>query len=73
MGVLILISPLRAPTAADAEAAWLPEKTEAEREEIIARMRKTEVKWAKRCLWALVTLVVLGAFAGVIAWVISHS
>ena len=71
MGALILFSPLRAPTAptdADTEAAWLPEKTEAEREQIIARMRKVEVKWAIRCLWALVVFVVLGIVAGIAAW-----
>jgi hypothetical protein len=76
MGALILLSPLRAPSAptdADTEAAWLPEKTEAEREQIIAQMRKVEVKWAIRCLWALAVLVVLGIVAGIGAWAAMRS
>jgi len=69
MGALILLSPLRPPSAAtDAEAAWLPEKTEAEREQIIAQMRRVEVKWAMRCLLALIVFILLGAVAGVAAW-----
>ncbi|KAH9939876.1 hypothetical protein B0H21DRAFT_780505 [Amylocystis lapponica] len=50
-GSLILVSSLRAP------AGWESEKTEAEREQLIADMRRTEVKWAKRCLLALSVLV----------------
>jgi hypothetical protein len=76
MGALILLSPLRAPSAptdADTEAAWLPEKTEAEREQIIAQMREVEVKWAIRCLWALAVLVVLGIVAGIAAWAAMRS
>ena len=71
MGSLILLSPLRAPVAptdADTEAAWMPEKTEAEREQIITQMRKVEVKWATRCLWALVVLAVLATVSGIAAW-----
>ncbi|KAF8235777.1 hypothetical protein L208DRAFT_1255076 [Tricholoma matsutake] len=71
IGALILLSPLRAPSAPtdpDTETAWLPEKTEAEREQIIAQMRKVEIKWAKRCLWATVILVLLGTSAGIAIW-----
>lgn len=71
MGALILLSPLRAPSApadADTEAAWMPDKTEVEREQIIARMRKVEVKWAMRCLWALVALTLVGIVTGLAVW-----
>lgn len=56
-GALILISPLRAPED------WETSKTETERQELIGNMRRTEVKWAKRCLlalavWAIVLVVV---------------
>lgn len=49
-GALILISPLRAPEE------WELTKTEAERQELIDSMRRTEIKWAKRCLIALSVL-----------------
>lgn len=45
-GIIILISPLSAPEN------WEPTKTEAEREELIELLRRTEKKWAKRCLVA---------------------
>lgn len=56
-GALILISPLRAPED------WEVSKTEAEREELIESMRRTEMKWAKRCLvaFSLFSLVILVA------------
>jgi hypothetical protein len=68
MGAIILMSPLRAPPAATPSAAWLPEKTEAEREVIIARMRTTELKWAKRCLYALLVLVLVAVVIAVAVW-----
>ncbi|KAJ7638121.1 hypothetical protein B0H17DRAFT_1106204 [Mycena rosella] len=68
MGVIILMSPLRAPPAATPSAAWLPEKTESERQAIIDRMRAAELKWAKRCLYALLAFVVLVAVIAVAAW-----
>ncbi len=46
-GALILLSPLSVP------ADWETSKPEFEREELIASMRRTEVKWARRCLLAL--------------------
>ncbi|KAH9943520.1 hypothetical protein B0H21DRAFT_709970 [Amylocystis lapponica] len=49
-GTVILMSPLHAPEG------WEPHKTEGERQELLERMRRTEVKWAKRCLIALSTL-----------------
>ena len=54
-GALILFSPLSAP------ADWETSKPELEREELIASMRRAEVKWARRCLAALsvFTLVVV--------------
>ncbi|KAL6306014.1 hypothetical protein BKA93DRAFT_730140 [Sparassis latifolia] len=52
-GAFILISPLRAPDD------WETTKTEAERLELIQAMRRTEVRWAKRCLLALTVLAVL--------------
>ncbi|KAE9401536.1 hypothetical protein BT96DRAFT_754906, partial [Gymnopus androsaceus JB14] len=57
-GSLILLSPLRQPESTPS-SVWLPEKTESERQEIIEKMRKAEVKWAKRCLIALCILLLL--------------
>ena len=50
---MILLSPLSAPTD------WEAGKPAQEREELIASMRRTEVKWAKRCLLALSVFVVV--------------
>ena len=52
-GALILLSPLRAPEE------WALSKTEAEREELIASIRQTEIKWARRCLVALSVLILI--------------
>ena len=63
-GALILLSPLRVPEE------WELSKTEGERQELIESMRKTEVKWAKRCLWAWVgflAAVVVVVLAAVLA------
>ncbi|KAJ7183188.1 hypothetical protein C8R46DRAFT_1066212 [Mycena filopes] len=68
MGVVILMSPLRAPPAATPSAAWLPEKTEAERQVLIDRMRTAELKWAKRCLYALLVLVLVAVIISLAAW-----
>ncbi|KAJ6570096.1 hypothetical protein DFH09DRAFT_1246945 [Mycena vulgaris] len=70
MGVIILMSPLRAPPAETPSTAWLPEKTEAERQVIIDRMRTAELKWAKRCLYALLAFVLTGVVIGVAVWAI---
>ena len=37
---------------------WEPFKNEAERAELIRLLRRTEIKWAKRCLVALSVVVV---------------
>ena len=52
-GALILLSPLSAPPD------WELSKSRIEREELIESMRRTEVKWAKRCLLALSVFVVV--------------
>ncbi|KAJ7352376.1 hypothetical protein DFH08DRAFT_858690 [Mycena albidolilacea] len=72
-GIFILLSPLRAPPAATPSAAWLPEKTDAERQVIINRMRTAELKWAKRCLYALVILLVVAAVISVAVWAVLRS
>ncbi|KAK7032808.1 hypothetical protein R3P38DRAFT_2918991 [Favolaschia claudopus] len=73
MGIFILLSPLRAPPTATPSASWLPEKTDAERQVIIDRMRKAELKWARRCLYALVILVLVAVIISVSAWAILRS
>ncbi|KIJ94810.1 hypothetical protein K443DRAFT_683492 [Laccaria amethystina LaAM-08-1] len=73
-GALILLSPLREPPTSSADApAWMPEKTEAERQQIIAEIRTVEVKWAKRCLWAILVLIIVSAVAAVSAWAVMRS
>ncbi|KAF5379806.1 hypothetical protein D9615_005681 [Tricholomella constricta] len=73
MGAWILWSPLRAPSDETDPEGWMPEKTEAERKRIIEEMRKVEVRWALRCLWALLIFVLLGAGAGIAAWAVMRS
>ncbi|KAL1739338.1 hypothetical protein HDZ31DRAFT_69036 [Schizophyllum fasciatum] len=48
----------------------MPEKTEEERARIVAHIRSVEVKWAKSCLFALLTLIILGAIAGIAGWLV---
>ena len=73
-GAVVLISPLREPPSntADSEHAWMPEKTEDERKEIIATLREVELKWAKRCLCAILILTVLAVSGGLAAWAVLH-
>ncbi|TBU31349.1 hypothetical protein BD311DRAFT_716535 [Dichomitus squalens] len=52
-GALILLSPLSAPPD------WELTKSTIEREELILSMRRTEVKWARRCAAALSVFVVV--------------
>ncbi|KAJ7650742.1 hypothetical protein FB45DRAFT_820129 [Roridomyces roridus] len=73
MGIVILLSPLRAPPVETPSAAWMPEKTDAERQVIIDRMRFTELKWAKRCLYALLTFVLLAAVIAIAIWAVLRS
>ena len=73
-GALILLSPLREPPTSSADApAWMPEKTEAERQQIVAEIRTVEVKWAKRCLWDILVLIIVSAVAAVSAWAVMRS
>lgn len=37
---------------------WEQGKTEEEKEKILSNLRQTEMKWAKRCLWALLSFFV---------------
>ena len=60
-GIVILISPLSAP------GGWEPTKSEAERQELIFLLRKTEKKWAKRCLVAFLVLIVITLVASLTA------
>jgi len=62
LGSIILCVPLRAP------ADWEPTKTTEERAELIAHMRQTEKKWAKRCLIAFVSLIVFILIIAVAVW-----
>ncbi|THV04428.1 hypothetical protein K435DRAFT_746813 [Dendrothele bispora CBS 962.96] len=73
LGSLVLIAPLRpytdsAPTSA-LPTSWLPEKTEGARHQITRRLRKVELKWAKRCLFALV-FVVSASGLGIGIWML---
>ncbi|RDX54687.1 hypothetical protein OH76DRAFT_1430332 [Lentinus brumalis] len=63
-GALILLSPLRAPSD------WEASKPESERAELIESMRRTEVRWARRCLVALVMFVLAVAAAVLCAVVV---
>ena len=56
LGAIILIYPLTAPP--DFE----PTKSEMERRQLMQIIRNAELRWAKRCTWALVALLVLGSF-----------
>lgn len=51
----------------------MPEKTEAERQQIIAEMRKVELKWARRSLFALLMTITLAISAGVAAWALMRT
>ncbi|KAK7446361.1 hypothetical protein VKT23_014567 [Stygiomarasmius scandens] len=68
LGAFILLSPLRSCNDSSLPASWLPEKTEAERREITHRFRKVELKWARRCLYAVLITVVAGTTIGVGIW-----
>ncbi|RDB16345.1 hypothetical protein Hypma_003052 [Hypsizygus marmoreus] len=68
LGAIILLSPLREPEPSSATSEWMPEKTEGERQMLIAEMRKVEVKWAKRCLLALSVFACIAVVVGVLIW-----
>ncbi|KAF8197034.1 hypothetical protein BJ912DRAFT_1140675 [Pholiota molesta] len=68
-GAFILLSPLREPTTEDVVTpAWMPEKTEEERQAIIATLREVEVKWARRCVCALAIFTLLAVGGALAAW-----
>ncbi|PPQ64970.1 hypothetical protein CVT24_008158 [Panaeolus cyanescens] len=72
-GAFILLSPLREPPATtDDTPAWMPEKTEAEKQAIIEKIRNVELKWAKRCLAALVIFTLLAVAGALSAYFILH-
>lgn len=72
MGAIILLSPLRAPEPSPS-SSWLPDKSESERQEIIVEMRRVEVKWAWRCLWALGVFICIGVVIGITVWMVSKA
>lgn len=67
LGAIILLSPLTAP------ADFEPSKSEDERQQLVHIMRETEVKWAKRCAFALLAFVVLLGLVAGIAVAVMHS
>ncbi|KAI5984770.1 hypothetical protein EDC04DRAFT_1628672 [Pisolithus marmoratus] len=52
IGVYFMFAPMRV------SPDWEQGKTEAEKEKILSDLRQTEMKWAKRCLWALLSFFV---------------
>ncbi|KAG8215214.1 hypothetical protein J3R82DRAFT_8756 [Butyriboletus roseoflavus] len=52
VGVYFLFAPIRV------SADWESDRTEEEKEKMLSEMRATETKWAKRCLWALLSFFV---------------
>ncbi|KAH0840321.1 hypothetical protein J3R83DRAFT_1334 [Lanmaoa asiatica] len=58
LGAIILMFPLTAP------ADFEPSKSGTERQQLVEIIRDTELRWARRCAWALLALLVL---AGVVA------
>jgi hypothetical protein len=68
-GAFILFSPLREPeNTSEGTPAWMPEKTEDERKEMIATMRMVELKWAKRSICAFIIFTLLAVGGGLAAW-----
>ncbi|KAG2034168.1 hypothetical protein BDR03DRAFT_819431, partial [Suillus americanus] len=53
VGIAIIFSPLRP------NSEWETGKSEEERQKLLVEMRVSELKWAKRCLYAMVALLVL--------------
>ncbi|TFK66904.1 hypothetical protein BDN72DRAFT_771426 [Pluteus cervinus] len=69
LGVFILFTPLRIPDAvvdpiSGALIPWLPGKTEAERQQTLLEIRRAELKWAKRSLYAILSLVFIATIVG---------
>ncbi|KAG6806475.1 hypothetical protein H0H92_011185 [Tricholoma furcatifolium] len=73
LGAWILWSPLRAPSSdADSEGGWMANKTESERQRVLADVRKAEVRWALYCLWSFVIFSLLAIIGGT-TWAILRS
>ena len=73
MGAIILFSPLRAPPLSEVAGEWLPDKTDAEKQVVIDRIRRAEMKWARRCLVALVAFILLALVPAVAIWAIINA
>ncbi|KAG6896656.1 hypothetical protein C0992_006855 [Termitomyces sp. T32_za158] len=72
-GAWFLWLPLRAPNRhSGVEIPWMADKTELELQCIIGEMRRAEVRWALRCIWALVILILLGMSSGIATWAVLH-
>ena len=67
LGVFILISPLIAP------ADFEPSKSGAERQRLVQIIRDAELRWAKRCAWALFAVLVLAGAVAAITLAVLHS
>ena len=65
VGVYFLFAPVRVTED------WQSEKTGEEREKMLSEMRASEKKWAKRCLWALLSFIVCLAIL-IVAVVVSR-
>ena len=63
----MLMSPLTAPV--DFE----PSKSGTERQQLVQMIRDTELRWARRCAWALVALLVLACFIGLVTLAVLYS
>ncbi|KAI0342280.1 hypothetical protein BDW22DRAFT_1413574 [Trametopsis cervina] len=66
-GIFVLLCPLSPPEN------WEPTKTEAERQELLGLLRRTEMKWARRCLVAFFAFAVIGIAAGLTAFFVTRS
>ena len=65
IGVYFLFAPMRVT------ADWQSDKTEEEKEKLLSEMRVAELKWSKRCLWALLSFFVCLAIL-IVAVVVSR-
>lgn len=67
LGALVLVSPLTVP--ADVE----PSKSGMERQHLVRIIRDAELRWAQRCAWALLGLLVLAGVVAAITLAVLHS
>jgi len=61
MGIVILFSELRP------SVDWEIGRSEKEQAQLLDSLRTTEVKWAKRCIWALITFFLILSVVVVVA------